>query len=123
MARPRLGESERRRRTIGVRVTEAEAAELRERAQAARLSMGTYLRRRALGQRVRSAVERRLGDAGAEPDRGKSESNGAGAQLESRVVAGRDPGGGRARQRSPLRSCLVRDVREWAERIGRKHER
>ena len=30
MARPRLGESERRRRTIGVRVTEAEEAELRE---------------------------------------------------------------------------------------------
>ena len=46
MARPRLGEEERRRRTIGVRVTEAEAAELRERAQAARLSMGAYLRRR-----------------------------------------------------------------------------
>ena len=63
MARPRLGESERRRRTIGVRVTEAEAAELRERAQAERLSMGAYLRRRALGQRVRSAVERRLGAA------------------------------------------------------------
>ena len=41
----------------------AEAAELRERAQAARLSMGAYLRRRALGQRVRSAVERRLGAA------------------------------------------------------------
>ena len=33
MARPRLGEEERRRRTVGVRVTEAEAAELRERAQ------------------------------------------------------------------------------------------
>ena len=63
MARPRLGESERRRRTIGVRVTEAEETELRERAQAARLSMGSYLRRRALGQRVRSAVERRLGAA------------------------------------------------------------
>ena len=46
MARPRLGESERRRRTIGVRVTEAEETEL-------------------LGQRVRSAVERRLGAAGA----------------------------------------------------------
>ena len=61
MARPRLGESERRRRTIGVRVTEAEETELRERAQAARLSMGAYLRRRALGQWVRSAVERRLG--------------------------------------------------------------
>ena len=29
MARPRLGESERRTRTIGVRVTEAEEAELR----------------------------------------------------------------------------------------------
>ena len=42
MARPRLGEEERRRRTIGVRVTEAEETELR-----------------ALGQRVRSAVERR----------------------------------------------------------------
>ena len=32
---------------MGVRVTEAEATELRERAQAARLSMGAYLRRRA----------------------------------------------------------------------------
>ena len=41
-----MGESERRTRTIGVRVTEAEEAELRERAQAARLSMGAYLRRR-----------------------------------------------------------------------------
>ena len=30
MARPRLGEEERRTRTVGVRVTEAEAAELRE---------------------------------------------------------------------------------------------
>ena len=48
---------------MGLRVTEAEAEELRERAQAARLSMGAYLRRRALGQRVRSAVERRLGAA------------------------------------------------------------
>ena len=63
MARPRLGDEERRRRTVGVRVTEAEAAELRERAQAARLSMGAYLRRRGLGQRVRMAAERRLGAA------------------------------------------------------------
>ena len=30
MARPRLGEEARRGRTVGVRVTEAEAAELRE---------------------------------------------------------------------------------------------
>ena len=36
------------------------------------------------------------GATGAEPDRGESESNGAGAQLESRVVASRDPGGGGA---------------------------
>ena len=63
MARPRLGEEERRTRTVGVRVTEAEAEELRERAQAARLSMGAYLRRRALGQRVRILSERRLGAA------------------------------------------------------------
>ena len=63
MARPRLGEEERRTRTVGVRVTEAEAEELQERAQAARLSMGAYLRRRALGQRVRMAADRRLGAA------------------------------------------------------------
>ena len=63
MARPRLDDEERRARTVGVRVTEAEAAELRERAQAARLSMGAYLRRRALGQRVRMAAELRLGAA------------------------------------------------------------
>ena len=59
MARPRLDEEERRARTVGVRVTAAEAAELRERAQAAGLSMGAYLRRRALGQRVRIAAELR----------------------------------------------------------------
>ena len=83
-----------------MRVTEAEEAELQERAQAARLSMGAYLRRRALGQRVRmAAVERRLGGGGAtgaEPDRGESESDSAGAQLGSSAAAGRDPGGGRA---------------------------
>ena len=38
---------------MGVRVTEAEAEELQERSQAARLSMGAYLRQRGLGQRVR----------------------------------------------------------------------
>ena len=61
--RPRLDEQERRARTVGVRVTATEAAELRERAQAARLSMGAYLRRRALGQRVRMAAELQLGAA------------------------------------------------------------
>ena len=63
MARPRLDDEERRARTVGVRVTADEAAELRERAQAARLSMGAYLRRRALGERVRMAAELRLGAA------------------------------------------------------------
>ena len=63
MARPQLDDEERRARTVGVRVTAAEEAELRERAQAARLSMGAYLRRRALGQRVRMAAELRLGAA------------------------------------------------------------
>ena len=63
MARPQLDEQERRAQTVGVRVTATEAAELRERAQAARLSMGAYLRRRALGQRVQMAAELRLGAA------------------------------------------------------------
>ena len=69
---------------MGVRVTEAEAEELQERAQGARLSVGAYLRRRGLGQRVRMAAERSLGRggaAGAEPDRGESQSNGAGDEL------------------------------------------
>ena len=58
----RRGEA-RRGRTVGVRVTEAEAEELQERAQGARLSVGAYLRRRGLGQRVRFTAERRLGAA------------------------------------------------------------
>ena len=62
MARPRLGEEERRTRTVGVRVTEAEAEELQERAQAARLSMRAYLRRRGLGQRVRIVADYCLHD-------------------------------------------------------------
>ena len=41
MARPRLGDAERRARTVGVRVTEGEAEELQEWAQALRLSMGS----------------------------------------------------------------------------------
>ena len=99
MARPRLGEEERRTRTVGVRVTEAEAAELRERAQAARLSVGAYLRRRGAGSAGADGGRAAAGGGGAtgaEPDRGEPESNGAGAQLGSRVVASRDPGGGGA---------------------------
>ena len=61
MARPRKPEAERRSRTIGVRVTTAEAAEIAERAGAARRTTGGYLRRRALGQPVRELVVLRLG--------------------------------------------------------------
>ena len=61
MARPRKPEAELRSRTIGVRVNTAEAAEIAERAGAARMTMGGYLRRRALGQPVREAVVHRLG--------------------------------------------------------------
>ena len=107
MARPRLGESERRTRTIGVRVTAAEAAELRERAQAARLSMGAYLRRRALGQRVRIAAELRLGAAELR------ELNRIGVNLNQMARA----------FPQPLVLVFLGGVGEWAERIGRKHER
>ncbi len=60
MARPRLDAGERRTRTIGVRVTEAQAAELAERAAGARMSMAAYMRSRSLGQPVRVTTERRL---------------------------------------------------------------
>ena len=91
MARPRLGESERRTRTVGVRVTTAEAAELRERAQAARLSMGAYLRRRALGQRVRMAAElRELNRIGVNLNQmARAMNSGAAAPAETREVVER----------------------------------
>ena len=50
MARPRKPKAERRSRTIRVRVTTAEAAAIAERAEAARMTKGGYLRQRALGQ-------------------------------------------------------------------------
>ena len=60
--------NQRRGRTVGVRVTEAEAEEPRTAIESghstgARLSVGAYLRRRGLGQRVQLAAERRLGAA------------------------------------------------------------
>ena len=61
MARPRLVEEQRRSRTVGVRLTAGEAEALGEQARAARLSLGAYVRRRALGQWVRVVEERRLG--------------------------------------------------------------
>ena len=63
MARPRLDAGERRTRTIGVRVTEAQVAELAELAQLARLSVAALMRKRALGQPVCIAAERRLAAA------------------------------------------------------------
>ena len=95
MARPRLGESERRTRTIGVRVTAAEAAELRERAQAARLSMGAYLRRRALGQRVRIAAELRLGE-------GRLDKSSTGRMPA--LLTARSPGSPRSYTPAPVQS-------------------
>ena len=68
-------------RAIGVRVTAAEATELRERAQAARLSMGAYLRRRALGQRVRIAAELRLGEGRREHRRNQVFPGAPGGRL------------------------------------------
>ena len=44
-----------------MRVTTAEAAEIAERAGAARMTLGGYMRRRALGQPVREAAVLRLG--------------------------------------------------------------
>ena len=61
MARPRKPQAECRSRTIGVRVTTAEAAEIAGRAGAARMTKGGYMRRRALGQPVREAAVHRLG--------------------------------------------------------------
>ena len=103
MARPRLNEQERRARTVGVRVTTAEAAELRERAQAARLSMGAYLRRRALGQRVRMAAELRLGAAELRELRGtigtaKTRDQPREKQFLGDVIVGSDYGRNRYRR-------------------------
>ena len=78
MARPRLDEQERRARTVGVRVTAAEAAELRERAQAARLSMGGLSAppgAGAAGADGGGAAAGGGGATGAEPDRGAMLSN------------------------------------------------
>ena len=63
MARPRLEAEDRRTRTIGVRVTAAEGAQLDERAEAARLTTATFVRQVVLGRPVRIASVRRLGGA------------------------------------------------------------
>ena len=61
MVRPRESEAEHRSRTVRVRVTTTEAAEVAERAADARLTRGACIRRRALGQPVHTAAVRRLG--------------------------------------------------------------
>ena len=61
MVHPRKPEAERRSRTICVRVTTTEAAMIAERAVAAQLTKGAYIRRRALGHPVREAAVHRLG--------------------------------------------------------------
>ena len=114
MARPRLDKQERRARTVGVRVTAAEEAELRERAQAARLSMGAYLRRRALGERVRMAAELRLGAAELR------ELNRIGVNLNqmARALNSRAVSSPAETQAEPLVWSCSGGVREWAERMG-----
>ena len=91
MARPRLGEQERRGRTVGVRVTEAEAEELQERAQGARLSVGAYLRRRGLGQRSLGAAElRELNRIGVNLNQmARAMNSGAGAPAGTREAVER----------------------------------
>ena len=61
MVRPLKPEAERRGHTICVCVTTEEAATIAERAGAARMTKGAYIRRRALGQPVREAAVHRLG--------------------------------------------------------------
>ena len=63
MTRPRLDSELRRSRTIGVRVTAAEAAEIAERAASARLTSAAYMRRRTLGRPVRVTAVHRLAAA------------------------------------------------------------
>ena len=100
MARPRLGEEERRGRTVGVRVTEAEAEELQERAQACAPLGGSVPAPAWSGATgADGTAERRLG--GAE----LRELNRIGVNLNQMAramnsgsghVAGGNPGGGRA---------------------------
>ncbi len=61
MARPRLDVSDRRTRTIGVRLTSAEAVDLADRASSAGLTTAAYVRRAVLGRRIRSATVLRIG--------------------------------------------------------------
>ena len=63
MTRPRLAPELRRSRTLGVRVTAAEAAEIAERAASSRMTAAAYVRRRALGRPVRVTAVHRLAAA------------------------------------------------------------
>ena len=101
MARPRLGEEERRgTRTVGVRVTAGRGG--RAAGAGPRRRASRWARTCAGGGWGSGCGWQRSGGLGAaelrelEPDRGESQSNGAGAQRGSRVVASRDPGGGGA---------------------------
>ena len=77
MARPRLGESERRTRTIGVRVTAAEATELREQVreidgelayEKMRRAMEKADQEKAIQEKARQSRERRGPERGG-PER------------------------------------------------------
>ena len=87
MARPRLGEEERRTRTVGVRVTEAEAAGAAGAGPGGAALHGSLpapAGAGAAGADGGRAAAGGGGAAGAEPDRGESQSNGAGDELRER---------------------------------------
>ena len=111
MARPRKPEAEHRSRTIGVRVTTADAVEIAERAGAARMTKGGYMRRRALGLPVREATVHRLGAR----ERVEDTRN-----LHVHVIANRiDPETGNA---ATLGNSKLR-LSRWAEGYEREHGR
>ena len=100
MARPRLGEEE-RRATHGWRAGDRRPRRksCRSGPKAARLSVGAYLRRRGLGQRGWMAAERRLGAAGLrELNRIGVNLNQMARAMNSGAVStpAGDPGGGGA---------------------------
>lgn len=55
--RPRKDPADRRSKTHGLRLSPNEKAELEERAERAGLSLSEYIRRRALGKPVKTAVD------------------------------------------------------------------
>ncbi|MDE0382830.1 MAG: plasmid mobilization relaxosome protein MobC [Defluviicoccus sp.] len=87
MARPPLAPEKLRSRTIGVRVTPAEAAAIAERAAEARTTSADYMRRRTLGKPTRvTAVHRLAAEERVELQRIGANLNQVARALNSGVV-------------------------------------